>query len=230
MLAERVLGIFHTLLLVTDDLTTELVYRGTHGSHSRAHRVSAVAQPVGVAVRCIRFMACAVWSVEVYVYLCGMTLPHRLQPKNECQNNSDMSCATYSWATSAERHAAEGFRRQQGCREAREPHALWRFSSKLFFDFRKKFAFLDRRNTRSLQHCSALNPFPTPGISSRAQSTPCTLRPATAPRPLGLGRGSPPGSSGPHARALQSYKSRRSVKTPTFAFPSFVFWDRQEDG
>ena len=31
------------------------------------------------------------------------------------------------------------------------------------------------------------NPFPTPGISSRAQSTPCTLRPATAPRPLGLG-------------------------------------------
>ena len=148
MLAERVLGIFHTLLLVTDDLTTELVYRGTHGSHSRAHRVSAVAQPVGVAVRCIRFMACAVWSVEVYVYLCGMTLPHRLQPKNECQNNSDMSCATYNWATSAERHAAEGFRRQQGCREAREPHALWRFSSKLFFDFRKKFAFPDRRNTR----------------------------------------------------------------------------------
>ena len=33
----------------------------------------------------------------------------------------------------------------------------------------------------------AVNPFPTPGISSRAQSTPCTLRPATAPRPLGLG-------------------------------------------
>ena len=32
-----------------------------------------------------------------------------------------------------------------------------------------------------------LNPFPTPEISSRAQSTPCTLRPATAPRPLGLG-------------------------------------------
>ena len=31
------------------------------------------------------------------------------------------------------------------------------------------------------------NPFPDPGISSRAQSTPCTLRPATAPRPLGLG-------------------------------------------
>ena len=34
---------------------------------------------------------------------------------------------------------------------------------------------------------SLLNPLPDPGISSRAQSTPCTLRPATAPRPLGLG-------------------------------------------
>ena len=32
-----------------------------------------------------------------------------------------------------------------------------------------------------------INPLPDPGISSRAQSTPCTLRPATAPRPLGLG-------------------------------------------
>lgn len=37
VLGERVLGIFLTLLLVTDDPTTELVYRGTHGSHSRAH-------------------------------------------------------------------------------------------------------------------------------------------------------------------------------------------------
>ena len=32
-------------------------------------------------------------------------------------------------------------------------------------------------------------------------------------------RGSPPGSFGPHARALQSYKSRRNVKTPTLRFP-----------
>ena len=39
----------------------------------------------------------------------------------------------------------------------------------------------------SRETCEILNPFPTPEISSRAQSTPCTLRPATAPRPLGLG-------------------------------------------
>ena len=31
--------------------------------------------------------------------------------------------------------------------------------------------------------------------------------------------GSPLGSSGPHARALRSFSSDRSVKTPTFAFP-----------
>ena len=35
-----------------------------------------------------------------------------------------------------------------------------------------------------------VNPFPTPGISSRAQSTRPDLRPAAAPRPLGL-RGRP---------------------------------------
>ena len=38
-----------------------------------------------------------------------------------------------------------------------------------------------------MRFSSSFNPFPTPEISSRAQSTPCTLRPATAPRPLGLG-------------------------------------------
>ena len=31
-----------------------------------------------------------------------------------------------------------------------------------------------------------INPFPTPGISAREPSTPCTLRPATVPRPVGL--------------------------------------------
>ena len=64
----------------------------------------------------------------------------------------------------------------------------------------------------------SLTLYPTRGFGSRTVRTPeppsghC----ASPPGPPG----SPLGSSGPHARALQSYSSDRSVKTPTFAFPA----------
>ena len=55
------------------------------------------------------------------------------------------------------------------------------------------------------------------GAAARSVHTvyPLPGRCASPPGP----RGSPPGSSGPHARALQPLSSDRSVKTPTFAFP-----------
>ena len=46
-------------------------------------------------------------------------------------------------------------------------------------------------NPASAEANKALNPFPTPGISAREQSARPSLRPGTAPRPLGL-RGRPP--------------------------------------
>ena len=67
---------------------------------------------------------------------------------------------------------------------------------------------------------------PDPAFRARALS-PRRDRPsghcASPPGPLG----SPLGSSGPHARALQSFSSDRSVKTPTFAFPALQPGDAQ---